>query len=338
MYAKRNFGLGCRLPGFSFLLIAFLSACAPSPTPIPPTTAPTVASATATIANATLSPVQVVWKSTQENKPLNEPSGLTFDKQGNLYVLDTGYPRVVKYKSTGEFAALFSFSIGSGDGQFILSQDGGGIAVDDQNNLYLTDGRNSRVQKFDSAGKFIMAFGSTGTDEGQFNFPISIAIDSQGNLLVLDYKDARIQKLDRTGKFIAQYGGKGFLRGQFASPAGIALDSGDSMYIADSGSGHVQKLDHTGKYLAEWLDCGPHSLGRPVNIAIDKQDNMYVVDTDNHRICKYGRAGQYLTDWGGRVGSANGEFKYPSAIAVDDAGYVFVAEWGNKRVQKFQQR
>lgn len=265
-------------------------------------------------------------------------SGLALDKQGNLYVYDTGYPRVVKYNSDGEFTRLFSFSRGSSDGQFVYAQDGGGIVVDAQNNFYLTDGGNARVQKFDSDGKFMMAFGSKGTDPGQFDFPISIAIDSRGNLLVLDYVNVTIQRFDPSGKFIARYGGKGITGGLFGAPLGIALDNADNMYIADFRNGRLQKLDRTGKFLVEWLECGEWTLRRPTQIAIDKQNWMYVVDSDSNRVCIYDHDGKYVTSWGGTSSSAEGEFKTPYGIVVDETGSIYVSEWGNKRIQKFKLR
>ena len=54
----------------------------------------------------------------------------------------------------------------------------------------------------------------------------------------------------------------------------------------------------------------------------------------NNRIQKFSSAGVFITKWGSQ-GSGNGQFNYPSGIAVDASGNVYVAEQNNRRIQKF---
>jgi DNA-binding beta-propeller fold protein YncE len=79
----------------------------------------------------------------------------------------------------------------------------------------------------------------------------------------------------------------------------------------------------------------------PRCIAIDTTNNyIYVTDTigndvdGNHRVQKFDMNGNYLMQWGTR-GSDNGQFKAPMGIALDGAGYVYVADFFNQRIQKF---
>jgi DNA-binding beta-propeller fold protein YncE len=59
-----------------------------------------------------------------------------------------------------------------------------------------------------------------------------------------------------------------------------------------------------------------------------------VVDTNNHRVQKFTSNGGYLTQWGSQ-GSGNSQFKYPTRVAVDGSGNVYVADTDNHRLQKF---
>lgn len=67
---------------------------------------------------------------------------------------------------------------------------------------------------------------------------------------------------------------------------------------------------------------------------MDGSGNVYVVDSDNHRVEMFTNSGAYLTQWGTQ-GSGNGQFFYPSGVAVDGAGNIYVADDLNRRVQKF---
>src|SRR5690606_4282379 len=112
----------------------------------------------------------------------NAPLGVAFAARGNLYVADTGNPRVQKLtKSTGEWSA-----IGRSDGQ-----SGGalgefyspyGVAVDGSGNVYVADQSNNRIQKRSSADGSWSLFAGPGAGVGQVYLPAAVAVDSQGNL------------------------------------------------------------------------------------------------------------------------------------------------------------
>jgi DNA-binding beta-propeller fold protein YncE len=82
-------------------------------------------------------------------------------------------------------------SPGSNDGQL---NSPGGMATDEQGNLYVADWGNNRMQKFDSSGKFLFKWGSGGVGDGEFNGLADVALDGQGNVYVVDYFNNRIQK------------------------------------------------------------------------------------------------------------------------------------------------
>ncbi|HZA23301.1 MAG TPA: 6-bladed beta-propeller, partial [Dehalococcoidia bacterium] len=76
-----------------------------------------------------------------------------------------------------------------------------GIAIDRQGDVYITDWRNDRVQKFTSDGRFIMAFGRSGTGEGEFNRPNGITVDADGDIYVCDWMNDRVQVFDSQGNY-----------------------------------------------------------------------------------------------------------------------------------------
>ena len=99
------------------------------------------------------------------------PANLALDSKGDLYVLDGGADRVQVFDPSGKFISMWG-SQGSGDGQFslLVHEDStytiGGIVLDKNNNLYIGDGLNTRIQEFDSRGNFLMKWGSVGPNDG----------------------------------------------------------------------------------------------------------------------------------------------------------------------------
>lgn len=88
--------------------------------------------------------------------------------------------------------------------------------------------------------------------------------------------------------------------------------------------------------LSEWGSFGIKKTGsfsHPQFLAIDSEGNVYVTDLGNKRIQKFSSTGEFQSTWG-KSGKLQGEFHYPSGIAVDDK-YVFVADRDLHRIQKF---
>ncbi|NMC98400.1 MAG: hypothetical protein GYA62_01570 [Bacteroidales bacterium] len=98
-----------------------------------------------------------------------------------------------------------------------------GVAVDSQNNIYVCDAFNYRVQKFDSDGNFLLKFGSKGSGNGQFNMPWDVCIDNKDNLYISDLLNNRIQVFSSSGNFIRSIGTQGSGNGQFNMPMAIDI-------------------------------------------------------------------------------------------------------------------
>jgi tripartite motif-containing protein 71 len=176
----------------------------------------------------------------------NDMHGIDVDSSGNVYVSDTANNRVQKFGSNGNFITMWGSlnhtNIWGYEGQGEGQLDGPHtVAIDSSGNVYVADYRNSRIQKFDSNGKFITMWGSKGSGEGQFKGPEALAVDSSGNVYVCDTINNRIQKFDSNGKFITMWGSEGEGDGQFLHPHGIEVTpSGDTVYVADAQRNDIQ--------------------------------------------------------------------------------------------------
>ncbi|MCX6132230.1 MAG: cohesin domain-containing protein [Ignavibacteriales bacterium] len=195
-----------------------------------------------------------------------------------------------KFDSAGHLLKLWGRQ-GSSSGQF---QRNSAIAVDKDNNVYVTDGTN-RVQKFSSDGMFLMQWGSTGNGDGQFVVPRGITIDNQGFVYVVDHgtynERSRVQKFTSSGVYVAkwdlgvnQWDGTPRL-------AGMSIDRSGNLFLVDDGEKKIYRFTPGGSLLARWDCADPSGLG------VDGSGSIYVVSGQDGGsiVTKYALYGQDYT-------------------------------------------
>ena len=128
-------------------------------------------------------------------------------------------------------------------------------------------------------------------------------------------------------------GGPGPTPGRFALPRAAARDTAGRIFTVDK-SGRVQRFSAAGEVEKVWSTPAVEK-GRPAGIACDPDGTVLVADTHYHRILRYSADGELRAEFG-REGQGDGEFIYPTGLAVDADGTIFVSEFGgNDRVQVF---
>ncbi|MGH9764444.1 MAG: 6-bladed beta-propeller, partial [Blastocatellia bacterium] len=190
------------------------------------------------------------------------------------------------------------------------------------------DAQNDRIQKLDTNLAFLSKFGSIGSGDGQFQFPLGIALNSAGEIYVVDSGNSRVEVFRSSGAFLRKFGSEGLSAGQFYDPTGIAVDSSGNLYVVDTGNNRIQKFSPTGEFLAVigGAGSGDGQFTSPVGIVIDHAGNIWVADSRNSRIQKFDPRGDFLAAFG-RWGFQDGQLLEPNGIAVDVAGNVYVADF-----------
>lgn len=187
----------------------------------------------------------------------------------------------------------------------------------------------------------------------EFAYPYNIIADSNGNLFVTDSNNSRIRKITNNGT-VTTYAGSslGFADGtinfaQFYVPCGVAVDNVGNLYIGDRNNHRIRKITTTGAVFTlagsvGGFQDGIGSLAKfnaPSGIAIDMLGNIFVADAGNNRIRKISTSGLVTTIAGTTAGFNDGaasvaQFNYPTGIAVDFAGNLYIADPGNNRIRK----
>jgi hypothetical protein len=116
------------------------------------------------------------------------------------------------------------------------------MAVDINNNYYVVDTNNHRVQKYDNNGNFMISFGYYGNKDGQFNYPTAIHVDPKGYIYILDSNNSRVQKFENNGKFIYSWGKRGITGSSFNQPMGFFIDDNKNTFIADTRNNRILKF------------------------------------------------------------------------------------------------
>jgi DNA-binding beta-propeller fold protein YncE len=201
----------------------------------------------------------------------NLATGIDVDAQGNVYIDDFHNMRVQKFDTAGTF--LWQWPIDPANSP-------GSIAVDDRGNIYVSMFRSNddNLQKYDTDGNLITAWGSTGSEAGQFSGRIEdIALDWDGNVYVTDPFNYRIQKFDPEGKFLMQIGGESSEegKGNFYNPKGITVDPEGNIFVVDDF--FLQKFDAEGNFLAQWSLTDGGLLDRAGFLAADAQGDLYIL-------------------------------------------------------------
>ena len=202
--------------------------------------------------------------------------------------------------------------------------------------------------KFDANGNFIATWTSYDirNKQGKFESPNGIAIDSLDNVYIVDSHQPNIKnfdhikKFDSNGNFITKWGNNGTGNGEFDRPEDIAVDSQDNVYVAEWGNNRIQKFDSNGNFITKWgtEGIGDGQFAYPIGIGIDSSDSVYVAEWGNNRIQKFDSNGNFITKWEGYPITkllGDGQFNHPSGIALDSQDNVYVAEWGDNSIQKF---
>jgi ABC-type Fe3+ transport system permease subunit/DNA-binding beta-propeller fold protein YncE len=213
-----------------------------------------------------------------------KPVGMKIGPDGNLYIADTHYARVMVYTPDGKLLRQWG-SLGKGPGQFIFVTD---VAFDAAGNIYVSEyGDNDRIQVFDpTAGRVLRVIGSFGQRDGQFSRPQSMVID--GNLLyVTDSSNHRIAVFKTDGTFVRNIGSIGSNLGQFRFPYGLTMDAKGRLVVTEFGNNRVQLIDkETGRGLRAWGAPGREEgqLAYPWSAAVDRNGRVVVVDSGNNRL------------------------------------------------------
>ena len=232
------------------------------------------------------------------------PHGIHVDRDGNVWVTDAraedgkGH-QVFKFSPTGELLLALGEPGVAGGGQSRFNGPTH-VLVATNGDVFVADGHevesNNRVVKLAPDGRFIKAWGRSGSAPGEFLVPHALAMDSRGRLFVADRNNNRIQIFDQDGNFLAEWT-------QFGRPSGLYIDAEDTLYVADNQSSAANHPGwHRGIRVGSARDGSvwafiPDPEFDPANaqetgahgLAVDSAGNVYGAEVWSQTVKKYVR-------------------------------------------------
>ena len=260
------------------------------------------------------------------------------DSAGNIYVVDYGNHRVVKFAADGTWLMNWG-SLGSAIGQFRRPY---GIAVDDQDNVYVADNGNERIHKFDTAGNFVANYAGPGNGPGEFHRlrRVAVGAGSAPQVYGAGLWSFKIERFAQDGTHERTFGAVPPPPGLLNEPYGIAVTD-SSTFIMDATGQRVQRFGTvSGAFELTWGargDDADNYLGFdwPHDLTIDDAGNVWVADTRNSRVVRYDADGIPAGYALGTRGNGDGELNWP--YALDAAGTdLVIADTLNDRVERWQ--
>ena len=191
------------------------------------------------------------------------------------------------------------------------------MALDANEDLFITEQANHRVSKFTRDGQFLMTFGSPGSDPGQFQKPWGITVDRQDNVYVADWGNDRIQKFTPEGEILRVIGEPGRGPGRLHRPSDVAIDADGDVYVTDWGQDKVEIYDVGGGHLTTFYGDSEELSPRGVeylrlNVADDEKRQLVTNFEPEYR------------------------FTLPTGVEVDGEGRIFVVDNIRFRLQVYR--
>ena len=253
------------------------------------------------------------------------PTAIAVDSDGLAYVADEWLNRISIFDTKVEFHGadieeknfLRKWGCGGSDpGQLGAPA---GLALDSNEDLYISEQGNNRISKFTRDGELLMTFGGPGSSPGWFDKPWGIAIDHNNNVYVADWGNDRIQKFTPDGELIQIIGEPGSGPGKLHRPSDVAVDADGDIYVTDWGQDKVEVYDANGHHLTTFYGDSEDLSPRGV-----KYLELNIADNEKRKL---------VTNF-----EPEYRFTLPTGIEVDNEGRIYVVDNIRFRLQVYRKR
>ena len=232
-----------------------------------------------------------------------------------------GSPFTVEAKHR-EFRPVLSFGQqGSSKGMF---NGPSGVAVNERDEIAVSDSGNHRVQVFSGDGTYLRSFGEEGNRQGQFQTPSGIAFGTNDNIIVGESGNQFIQIFNGEGKYLSHF----FSNSSSTTPPGLSVDSDGNIIVTDCQNKLIKILSPGGRLLQT---IGGDCLTFPIH-CIQNNNIFVVLDRGDHGIKMFDKEGKFLKKFGSK-GVGNKQFNDPCCLSVDKVGHLMICDKLNHRIQ-----
>ncbi len=263
-------------------------------------------------------------------KKIFEPFGLTSDMAGNIYLVDAGNNRLIRFNR--DLIPLRDAGGYGGDEGLLNSPSY--ISLDNNLNLYIADDGNQRISVFDTRLNYAKQIELIDPDDPiKFGRPAGLKVNKYGELWVADRDKSRIWIFNNIGLFDRSIGGIESTGGFLLNPAGITSDRQGRTLVCDRGNSLIKIYDSFGIFLHEF---GNKQMENPSGIAVDNQGNIWVLDSKKPGLFCFDPAGYLIFSPEQLDYTGNYVFKKPADLTITPDNKLIISDLGNDRILVFQ--
>jgi sugar lactone lactonase YvrE len=272
-----------------------------------------------------IEPQMIIGREGSGPGEFRNPRGVAVDRDGNIYVADTGNKRVQKFDAQGNFIAEWKTAKDA-------LVEPVGIAIGANGDVYVLEPERDGAHIFSANGEYR---GKVGDGLGLYR-PRGLSVDTSGVLYFANTGGNNVVRASANAQMLGTIGKTGKKTGELEQPTDVAVDLAGNIYVADTYNQRIQRFTPDGRFATQWaIPAAGTALGPHIAIAADGV--LYVTDPDNHQVSAYSPDGAILATWGGQ-GNAEGQLVQPVGIFVDSSGLIYVADSGNHRIQVWGRR
>jgi uncharacterized protein (TIGR03663 family) len=219
------------------------------------------------------------------------PTGITASPDGQLiYVCDTWNHRIVVLDQSGRMVreiGSYKDTQDSADpsvdtGFFFGPRD---VAVTDDE-IYVVDTGNERVEVFGLDGTFKRAFGGHGSEPGKLLEPVGVALGQDGRVYIADSGNARISVFAADGTPLAQWPVDAWDGQAYFEPY-LTFDQNGNLYATSSATGSIEVYDPNGQLIDEIQTVGSEALEAPIGITAAPDGTILITDSRRNAVLRY---------------------------------------------------
>ncbi len=261
--------------------------------------------------------------------------GVAADSKGNIYAADQAVGAIFIFPKAE--TEQFHLIKNGQDAHFALIN---GLAIDDNDRLFVTDLRLRHVLVFNAKHEVEASFGAD-----TLVSPAGIALDTTNRFAyVVDTQQDQVLVFDAdTYKLLRRIGTAGKKHtltgpGEFSLPTHVAVDREGNVYVTDTLNNRVEIFDADGKFISDFGKAGdgPGHFARPKGIAVDCDGHVWVADEIQNRVQVFDKEGRLLI-YLGQLGNFPGQFQALYGIAYDKQNNrIITSEQFPGRVQIFR--
>jgi outer membrane protein assembly factor BamB len=268
--------------------------------------------------------------------PVLIPNTVTIAPDGRVWAADAQGNRFAIFDPDGTFVEYWGMS-GKGNGEFDFSRSNGeGYGMGSfgpDGMLYVSDAGNRRIQVFNANREFVRAFGEFGAGPGQFTDLIGIAAAPDGTVVALDEVRGVVERLTADGSVVQTFDAFPNARAGSGSTNSMAVDADNNVYVSQLHPFQVTKFSPAGDVIQVFGADGPERFSeQPGFMAIDNNGRLFVSQGPSRGrqpgVKVFDPDGTYLGGWG-VLDAPENDVLWPTGIALDGDGSVYVADAGN---------